>query len=270
LNDYHQNWNLPFGNPISWWLSECATKIPNNMYGQNLADTLEVHYPESIKVNDTYPALIQDFFNYNFGFYLYSKDLKNNPLNNIKIPYVKIKLDYNEQELFQEFNKNIDVFNNNEYTPKQNTYNLKESNLPMWEVYRTTLGPTQNYNPNIFPCYTKLLKFIESQGAVIGLSFIALSKPGSFVAPHIDDYYNQVDFLPDQIGCCKIWVPIGWEDGNYFKLNKVGLIPHNQGAYLFNANQFVHASVNQSNKHRFTIGVNCKFTNNNFLKYIVS
>ena len=35
---------IPFGNPISWWLGECASKIPNSLYGTNLYEQFEIFF----------------------------------------------------------------------------------------------------------------------------------------------------------------------------------------------------------------------------------
>ena len=274
LNEYHPNWNLPFGNPVSWWLGECADNIPNGIYGKNLADTMEIFYPESIIIKDTYPPLIQDFFKYNFGFHTYNKDtsLTDDP----KVPYLKLNLEYDEQALYDEFNKNIDILANQNYVPPQIKYNQHENpTIPPWLITMavplvdkkttdiTNIDNRIAINKTDFPIYYELISSI--QGIEVGLSFIGTLYPGSYVAPHVDDYALYVEGFEKSV---QIFIPVGWKPGNYFKFGKVGLIPYNNGAYLTRAASYHHCSVNQSDTVRFTIGIMCKIVGNEFNQYL--
>ena len=267
INDY-QNWYLPFGNPASWWLTECSRNISSGKYGKNLKDHLNVFYPESIIVDNDYPKVVRDFFEYNFGFHTCDKSASVNPYHNEDIPYIALpKLEYDESALLKEFTDNLNLFSNSNYIPAQNNYKLDshgERAVP-WQIIRASLGHDKTNTP--FSYFNKLTSQLEADGIKIGLSFIAALHPHSYVSPHIDDYYSQADFLSDQIGCCKIWIPIGWEVGNYFKFDQVGLIDYTKGAHLINTNKFTHASINSSDTVRFTVGFNCKFPDN-FTKYL--
>ena len=267
INDY-QNWYLPFGNPASWWLTECSRNISSGKYGKNLKDHLNVFYPESIIVDNDYPKVVRDFFEYNFGFHTCDKSASVNPYHNEDIPYIALpKLEYDESALLKEFTDNLNLFSNSNYIPAQNNYKLDshgEMAVP-WQIIRASLGHDKTNTP--FSYFNKLTSQLEADGIKIGLSFIAALHPHSYVSPHIDDYYAQADFLSDQIGCCKIWIPIGWEVGNYFKFDQVGLIDYTKGAHLINTNKFTHASINSSDTVRFTVGFNCKFPDN-FTKYL--
>ena len=268
INDYYQNWYLPFGNPASWWLAECARNIKSGMYGKNLDDHLNVFYPESVIVDNNYPKIMRDFFEYNFGFHTCDKSASANPYHDEDIPYIALpNFEYDESALLKEFTDNLDLFSESKYTPAQNNYKSDshgERAVP-WQIIRSSLGNDKTNTPFIH--FNKLISQLEADGIKIGLSFVAALHPESYVIPHLDDYYNQADFLSDQIGCCKIWIPIGWKDYNYFKFDQVGLIDYKKGAYLINTNKFTHASINSSDTIRFSIGINCKFPDN-FTRYL--
>lgn len=268
INDYYQNWYLPFGNPASWWLTECSRNISSGKYGKNLKDHLNVFYPESIIVDNDYPKVVRDFFEYNFGFHTCDKSASVNPYHNEDIPYIALpKLEYDESALLKEFTDNLNLFSNSNYIPAQNNYKLDshgERAVP-WQIIRASLGHDKTNTP--FSYFNKLTSQLEADGLKIGMSFVAALHPNSYVSPHIDDYYAQADFLSDQIGCCKIWIPVGWKDGSYFKFDRIGLIDYKKGAHLINTNKFTHASINSSDTVRFTVGFNCKFPDN-FTKYL--
>ena len=267
IGDYYQNWYLPFGNPASWWLAECARNINGGMYGKNLEDHLNVFYPESIIVDNNYPKIVRDFFEYNFGFHTCDNSASISPFHNEDVPYAVLpNLEYDESALLKEFTDNLNLFSESKYTPAQNNYKSdshSERAVP-WQIIRSSLGDDTTNTPFIH--FNKLISQLEADEVKIGLSFIAALHPESYVIPHIDDSYNQADSA-DQIGCCKIWIPIGWKDGNHFKFDQVGLIDYKKGAYLINTNKFTHASINSSDTIRFSIGINCKFPNN-FTRYL--
>ena len=266
MDEQCQSWYLPFGNPVSWWLTECARNIKSGHYGNNLEDNATVCYPEVTILNDRYPTVVRDFFRYNFGFHTNSNVY---PFHDDTIPYVRLpNLKYNESALFDELMDSQHLFLNSKYTPSQNNYKLddgkSEKSVP-WKIIRSSLGSERDEQP--FPNFNKLVNQIEADGVEIGVSFLAALYPESYVVPHLDDYYNMADFLSDQTGCCKIWIPIGWKPGNYFKFDRVGLIDYTKGAHLINSNNFMHSSVNDSDTVRFTVGFNCKFPAN-FTKYL--
>jgi hypothetical protein len=267
INKNDTIWYLPYGNPVSWWLSECMLNIPNSFYGKDLNDSLAIYFPESVQISDHYPQLIKDFFLYNFGFTAHYKDINKAPLNNTTIPYLKLNLDYNEDAIYQEFINNIDELENQKYVPGQVSYNNKD--LPDKKPWYITLAVSEEritVSRDKFPEYYKLLESLE--GVTVKLSFIGSLHPGSFIAPHIDDLYQHIQWMEKCKGLCQIFIPIGWKPGNYFKASKVGLLPWEHGALLFNNTSYPHASINQSNSVRFTIGLMCEFHDDTFLKYI--
>ena len=270
--NFCNEWNLPFGNPISWWEAECQPKISNGLYGKNLADTLEIFYPESIIIDNCYPKKVQDFFKYNLGFHSYNKKLNNVPMNRPEIPFIKMNLEYDEEALYAEFVNNLELLETQQYTNE--VWQTGDPELPEFRI-AMAITPSINstdlpnnrfiYNNDDFPV---LLNFIKSiKGIDLRMLFITSLRPGSYAFAHIDDGYNIYAGFPDGAGCCQIFIPIGWKTGNYFKYNNIGLIPYDQGALLTSPTTYTHSSINQSNSIRFTIAIVCKFVDNDFLEY---
>jgi hypothetical protein len=267
LNSYYPSWHLPFGNPVSWWLAETSKYISNLMYGTNLAEKLEIFYPESITLDDHFPPTIKDFFKYNLGFYAYNKQLKTARLPGPEIPFVKLKLEYNEEALFQELLANIDVLADSSYTPSQHKLTKLDTTVKPWQIHRAAFLGETTIDEAKFPEYCKLIKSIEGMNINIKISFLMALHPGSYIDPHIDDWHRRVPELSHLTDCCGIFIPIGWRPGNYFKFNEIGLIPYDQGALLFNPSTFMHASANQSDRVRFTISIGCEFTDDTVVEY---
>jgi hypothetical protein len=206
-----------------------------------------------------------------------TKNEYDHPLHNKKIPYLHVKLEYDETLLFQEFSKNVELLNNNYYKPKQNEYNSQEiEKLKLWQVAMAV--PTvvdgkwkENllYSQEDFPLLYDLLERITAIGGIrIIHVFVGQVHPESYVAPHVDDFYRYDPIYMNTSGCSQFFIPIGWKSGNYFKFADVGVIPYNQGALLVNNSEFMHGSVNASDSVRFTIGVLCEFTDDSIVNLL--
>lgn len=266
LTTQHPDLVIPFGNPISWWIGLCGKKIANSYYGKNLYEFYDIYYPKSIAVNDQLPRLMQDFMRYNFEFLVVEKDAE--LLHNKSLPWIKINLDYDEASLFDEFDRNKDLLVSNYYKPKQNTYNQKEKGKDLWQVAMAIHHKsTAEYSTEDFPEFFKLIDHIRSQGVDIIHAFIGTVDANSYVAPHADDFYKNNPDYEGTVGCSQFFIPIGWKADNYFKFDGVGFIPYEQGAYIVNNSDFMHGSVNQSDSLRYTIGIYCKFTQNNLQSF---
>ena len=175
LTDRDNIITIPFGNPMSWWLSECAKKIPNMSYGTNLYDQYTIFYPKSIEIDGGFPRIMQDFMKHNLGFHVVAKTEYENPLHNKKIPYLRVDLDYDEDALFDEFSKNIDLLESDDFSPKQNEYNSREiEKLDLWQI-SLAVRPNKSenskgwkdtiiYKQEQFPLLYKLLEQITDVG----------------------------------------------------------------------------------------------------------
>jgi len=267
ITEQHPTLVVPFGNPMSWWLAECAKKIPNTYYGSNLYEKFDIFYGRSISIDETFPRLLQDFMKYNFGFHVNEKN--NEILHNKSLPWVKINLEYDEQRLLEEFLSNIELLENNYYTPKQNRYakHKKDPDLALWEVAMAIHSDQDKsiieFQEQDLPHFFKLIHQIESMGIEIIHAFIGTVYPNSYVAPHADDFYKNSSQYEGTPGCSQFFIPVGWKDNNYFKFDNVGFLPYEQGAYLVNNSDFMHGSINNSDAVRFTIGIYCRFTEEN-------
>jgi len=265
---------IPIGNPLGWWFTLCTKKFPNGSIGNNLYEQFEVFYPESITIpKEYYSTLLQDFFKYDFDFTVISKQEYTNSLHSEIVPYVPIKLDYDESKLFEEFDNKKDLLFNGNYEPSQKKYNSHwklSMCVTMSKSSQTQLESWKDnyiYNPTDFPQLYKLLEQISSLGDVyIYHCFVGVVDPHTQVDPHKDDIsQSDADLGYDVGGLCQLFIPIGWEKGNYYKFGSVGLIDYTQGPIASNNHNYVHGSVNESNNYRYTIGIYCKFTGNNIL-----
>ena len=222
---------------------------------------------------------MQDFMKHNLGFHLVSKNEYDRPLHNKKIPYLNVDIDYDENLLFNEFLKNVELLNNNYYKPKQNEYNSQEiEKLELWQVAMavpTVEAQDSSWKENIlysqedFPLFYNLLERITAIGGIrIIHAFIGQVKPYSYVAPHVDDFSRRDAKYLNTGGCAQFFIPIGWKSGNYYKFADIGLIPYDQGALLSSNGEFMHGSVNASDSVRFTIGILCEFTDDSIVNLL--
>jgi len=125
LTSKYDELHLPFGNPMSWWQSICAEKIPNGYYAQGMYEHLEIYYPESIIISDKFPKLIQDFFRINMDFHVHPKNLLHDPYYNTQVPYTTLskKIEFDETALFDELMLQLPYLKETSRVPKQHFYN---------------------------------------------------------------------------------------------------------------------------------------------------
>lgn len=258
----HPKLTIPFGNPISWWLTECAKKITPTLYGTNLYEKFDIYYPESINIDQQdCSQLIKDFMKYNFGFHIVDKSqLK---WQNKQLPWITSTIKYDEQAIINELNNNYHLLAQTQYDPKQNKYNQKDSATSKpWQVsiIKRVDQHTDLYTRKDFPVLFELVDRVEATGAKVIHAFVGVVQPYSYVAPHCDDFYKYNELYKNAVGCSQIYIPIGWQEGNYFKFADVGFLPYQQGAYLVNNSDFVHASINLSQSVRYTLGFYCELS----------
>ena len=58
LWDTSQKWILPFGNPVSYWISLTESKIQAGDWGKNLYEIYNIIYPRKIKIRSEFPQRI--------------------------------------------------------------------------------------------------------------------------------------------------------------------------------------------------------------------
>jgi len=268
LNKTVSNWILPFGNPVSWWICECNRLIGNSNFGKNLYENNMIYYPESIVLDSGYSNLNCEFFKYNFGFSIHNKTELLHPFNNKTVPYIQLtNFKYDAEGILDEFIANTESFDHSPYSPIQNSYTRDKKKISVpWQILGARNGESREFLKN-FPLISNLVKRLENDNVKVLVIFLSKVHAKSTVDPHADKTLIINDVTEYKSGCCEIFLPIGWDSDSYFKFDRVGLIPHNNGAYLLNNVDIVHASVNNSNKTRYTIGFMCEFPEN-FNKYL--
>lgn len=258
---------IPFGNPMSWWICECSQKIKYKDFSTNVYQDYEIFYPESLTISNEFPRMMRDWFRYNFKIHVYRKDDLKDFETNRRIPYFKINFDYDNEGLYQELHNNIEAIVHKKRTHKerQDTYNQKDGETltayqSVWTVYDTVLPCDRGDNlwawkqtsvptPEQFPKFHQLLEQITNKGIKIAFVFISQTDGHSFVAPH----GHQEDY-----GFYQLTFPLGWTNDSYFKIDGVGLLP-TDSAFVINSSDYLHGTVNPTDKTRYVIGVCCEF-----------
>ena len=251
---------LPFAYPMSWWKASCQEKISSQLFASGLYDELSVYYPESVRLPDTFPKLVRDFYEFNMDFYVHPKKLLNDPYYNHEIPYYSLekKINYDEQALFNEFMSNLDYLKDTARIPVQKTF--ANNNLQRWWTNDIIISKPQDYSleakfsldKNKLPILYSFLKELNLD--VVVHAFIGILGPMECILPHIDDYAAHTFFPTDYKGCSQIYIPINFKPKNYWKHHNVGLLPLD-GPILVNNHNFCHSLVNNSNEYRFGIAI---------------
>lgn len=253
---------IPFGNPISWWITYANKKIGLGKFGENLYKDYNIFYPDSITISDQFPRMMQDWFKYNFDFTVSPKDDLANLDQTRTIPYFTLDFDYDESALFDELANNLHLVKDQILSSegRQDSYNTQEFAKNYWAIYPAILPKEMSdkeWRDSVtlpkehFPLYHQLLDRIESMGIKISYGFVSETTGKSFVAPHIHPLFNYSVY--------QISLPIGWTKESLFKLDGVGLLPTDR-CTVFNDYDFYHGTINPTENTRYVIGINCDFS----------
>jgi len=256
----NQTWVAPLSLPLSMLISQADEKFTAGDLGSNLFDKYEIFYPESIQLQEHYPQLVKDFFTHNFGFHIYPKVLSNNLYANELVPYYNFEFDFNESAIYQELTDNQEYLLANESIPAQVKYNNLDFNTGVSrENWRTVFSyPFRNGQGHSVDDFSldkqvlpELFKFYKSLPvSQIYLSFLGLLPAGGYIAPHRDSAHTNIPK-----GCSQLYFAINAKEGNYLKINNVGLVPYQRKPTVLNNQCFTHALVNQSDQPRWVISV---------------
>jgi hypothetical protein len=247
LDGNNKIWNLPFGNPMSFWLDLAGKKINKRHYGHNLWQYYDIFYPEKITLSQHYPKLLRDFFQYDFDFFCREK---NNKLLPIPTQQVSLSIDTELKEksseeivLLQDWIFENRFSSNYEKTAVE-TYNTKENQV--WHVLKLY------DNEQWLPAVDKLpatLRLIESIGLKQFVKInLTILPPKSFIAPHYDSPINSIDLATQHT----LYIPVKWEDGNYFKYSGMPITKDSAPTLQTNFSCY-HSVVNDSNEIRAVI-----------------
>lgn len=261
LWEQNLTWYIPVSNPLSLLISVASEKFKKGDLGANLFEKYDIRYPESINVDSRYPKLVQDFYKYNFDFYVHKKIDKDTLYANNNVPYYVLNFKFDAQALYQELSSNHEYLVNEEFIkPFQLGYNQDDlgtnfdSKLNWRTVYPYIPKKDQtnslddfaldkNKLPLLFDLYQQL------PTDTIYHSFVSIMPPHSFIAPHID---ARKESLPQ--GCAQLYFALNPSPDHFFKINSVGLVPLIDQVVVVNNQHFTHAVVNQSSEPRYVIG----------------
>ena len=264
LSSEYKLLSLPFMNPLAWWFSSCASKIPSKYYGGGLYEELSVYYPQSTEPNDSYPKLIKDYFKENMDFYVHPRYTFDEAYFKHDVPYVLVgdKIVYNELALFNEFTDNLEFLKSNsaDYLTKDSKQNNGTQGTCLITVINVRtdgsaydLDKSFHFNKERFPALYEFFKNLPIED--VAHAFVGILAPGHSIMPHVDSYVGFESVLENYQGCNKLYIPINFKPGNYFKIANVGNIPTDQGPILVNTQDFVHGLFNDSGEYRFAIGI---------------
>lgn len=256
LNERDSTVHLPFINPISHWISFCAEKVPHDKLASRLYEEYEVYYPKPIKIPNSYPKIVQDFFEIDFGFHIHKKI--NDPYYSTEVPYATIDLnfDFDESIISEELLRELEYLKSIARSPKQTAYTNSKTPWKRIDLVTNTKNTFQladefKADPTILP---HLYNFFQHLGIDnIAHAFLGILAPKEYIVPHCDTYqeYSSISVLK---GCSQLYIPINFKSGNLFKIANVGLIPLDK-PLLVNNHNFAHALINDSDEYRFALGI---------------
>ena len=254
----NQTWVLPFGYPLSGWLEEVERKIPNDLFGKNLRDYFNFYFPESIKINNQFPSMVQDFYQHNFSFTALGKDqVLDCPYLQYQRPIDQTLLAQARQEIIENTNYILEHgLNYGQYQSNISEYDM-QNNDQCWRRVWLTLDRAPAESAELFP---KVGTLIDSLGLDYWYSFIGLLPPGGFIYPHRDyDTFKQTaeEYFPYQ-GCTQLYIPIDWPCNNWIKFAGAGVLNLEAGApMVINNDAYTHCLVNDSDQNRLVVGIRC-------------
>jgi hypothetical protein len=228
INQYVKELYIPFINPVSQWIAMATEKIPSKFFAGGLYESLEVYYPPSIILSDKCARIAQDYFKYNYDFYVIDKEELVSPYYSSTVPYcpAPAHIVYNEQELFTEFMDNLDFLNNLKIEHQKGNYLINvvlPSDEPVFDLEKRFL-----LDRNLFP---SLYKFIDTLniGEIVH-TFIGLLGPREILPVHTDErtvikkfdadgnelWTKLASDLKRYGGCSRLYIPVNFKPGNYF------------------------------------------------------
>lgn len=238
-----QQWVLPFGNPVSYWLTLVTNKIQSRDLSKNLYEIYNIIYPDKIIVDHTYPKIVRDFFEHNFDFFCESKDkitLLPQRKSNIKLPETDV------QQVLDEINSNYNLLVDLQKSYDQKMYNDREwvSTSQPWLTVPVFRNGKFTINDDQLPALRSLIQALPVHD--LESAFIGILPPGTYIAPHVD---KTPGHYPGKEGCNRLYIPLLWPKGNYFKFASGGMID-SCTPWFINNTDHVHSLINSSNEYR--------------------
>jgi hypothetical protein len=227
-----QTWVLPFGNPVSFWLTETGNKIPNGEYGTDLYKKYVIYYPESVRIDSGYPKIVSDFFGHDFSITVIPHEELT--VNNLPFQYLDLNID---QDLLgraiAEVNNNLDYFfNNHSEWHRQLQHNG-------WQHFGLVVKNQYQPGTEHLVSLRSLLDFLNIKD--IHAASLSLTNPNAYIKPHIDN----VTYTNSTVEDIQMQIPLSLNDDAKLKLAGVGLVPLDQ-PFLFNNSKYYHSLTNDS------------------------
>lgn len=248
LQTRNQVWHLPFGNPVSYWLSLICSKLPPGVFGTDLYKKYHIQYPNKIVLPDSYPQFIKDYFATDFDITVTELD---------QAPVVELNID---PEMLTSLINRVQLEYNTGQFDHLSQDGPPESGEVGWHWWRLF-----DYNPVTKTAEPKLHRdeFKELFEVLDTLNIqdmylcdIAFLKPGAYIAPHRDW---------DKNGHREFFIPLHSPPGNYIKFAGVESWDIKQRSCMLNIVDFTHCVVNTSNQVRSVMLIRCDVTKNTHL-----
>jgi len=265
-----QVWCLPFGTPISWWIDCVLSQIPQHCLGQDLSQDWDIWYPDKLELPDTFPTLVRDFFNKDFGFTARHKHTDHRlglPMQQLLIDSAELKpLASKSMQLWQQGDFDhviLKQFDQDQYNQRDHTAWVAEQwqicKLLVWNHAAGCAVPTvpTELFPEFFSWITKFSHVHHAQ-----INFL---QPGSYIAPHRDFGKRNIEDPTIPAGCSQCYIPLQWVTGSYLKLAAAGIIGQDSRAWVINNDEFTHSVVNNSQHTRSVLIVRADMQYNKHL-----
>lgn len=254
LWETNQSWTLPFVYPLSQWIAVAETKIRNDYYGKDLSEKYFIWYPDSIEIDENFPQVIQDFFQYNFDITVVDK----HDHTCHQIPYVKFQGTISNDLLAvatKEILNNLDIIMDHGTGYGQRNENLDEFNLLDENTWRI-LWLKKRFKENSFlDRFPDTWKLIDSLKMDFWQAFIGLLPPKGFIYPHTDNTTDKDLKNSPYVGCTQLYIPIQWPEKSYVKFANAGIVDMSTGPMLVNTDHFTHSVVNDSDQPRIVLAL---------------
>jgi len=195
----------------------------------------------TIHLSDKYPKIIRDLFRYdnNFG--------PSNSFKNLNFPF-----DYDLSKLYEEASSfdwiGPGKTKSLEKIDRILLYKSKsESNIIGIPIVQQKHDEKEEvcFNTESYPEWNNFLKNIKLLGGVLLITMSKMS-PGGFIYPHKDS-----NFVAH-----KIYFPLNWPRGCYFKIYKNGLVDFSDlKPKIINSGEYIHSVINDSKEERIIVSI---------------
>jgi hypothetical protein len=247
-------WYLPFGYPISYWQDHVLKKFPGGTLGTDIYSNYNIYYPQKKYIGTEFPQLLQDFYAYDFDFTAVEKT------NQLLTPFVDVDLKFdNRLQILDRVHADFDHLNrflDDNYSRSANSIDDPTWQSSRWRTWYLAKNQEWFLTPSEFP---ELFDFFANNGITeIATATISFLSAKSYVYPHRDNKYD-TKFT----GACQLYVPLDFDQGNWFKLAGVGCFDHDQkNVRAYNVNRYTHAAVNTTSQDRIALIARCVVPDN--------